>query len=57
MRLRAPKISKFSGGACPQIPLGGAALRQLPTSQNNYLINYSTPKSKILSTALQTSDN
>ena len=30
MRLRAPRISKFSGGACPQTPLGGAALRQLP---------------------------
>ena len=34
MRLRALKISKVSGGggeACPPTPLGGAALRWLPT--------------------------
>ena len=38
MHFRAPKTSKFSrggGGACPQTPLGGAALWQLPTSQAN----------------------
>jgi hypothetical protein len=49
MHLRAPKISKFSGGACPQTPLGGAALRRLPTGSDK---TFSTPKPKILSTAL-----
>ena len=38
MCLRAPNISKFSRGACPQTPLGGAALRQLPTSWINKII-------------------
>ena len=35
MRLRVPKISKFSEGACPQTPLGGPALQQLQTSWIN----------------------
>ena len=38
MHLRAPKVSKFSGGVCPHTPLGGAALRQLPTSRINKII-------------------
>ena len=37
MHLRAPKISKFPGGACPQIPLGrGAYAQQFRKSRTSW---------------------
>ena len=53
MRLRAPKISKFSGGACPPDPPRKSCLSAAANYPDQQIYYYdSTPKSKILSTAL-----